>query len=199
MMIAARHPDLFAAAASLSGAVDSNLAANGAVLSLSPTFHGAPRRRDLRPARDPGGPLARPQPDRPRRQPARARPPGSQRQRRPEPGDRRADRSPPTASPAWSRIGSTWPASTCTTCSTRCDPAPVEDYGPGCHTMPNFTREIVDTLAVFDDVFADPPPAPSRFDYDRSSRVSTSGAGTCAPTRSGRSSSCGSRTRARAV
>jgi S-formylglutathione hydrolase FrmB len=42
MMLAARHPDLFAAAASLSGAVDSNLPANGSVLSLSSTFDGAP-------------------------------------------------------------------------------------------------------------------------------------------------------------
>ena len=41
MMLAARHPDLFSAAASLSGAVDSNLAANGAVLSMSSTFDGA--------------------------------------------------------------------------------------------------------------------------------------------------------------
>src|SRR3954471_24727289 len=32
MMFAARHPDLFAAAASLSGAVDSNLPANGVAL-----------------------------------------------------------------------------------------------------------------------------------------------------------------------
>ena len=42
MMLAARHPDLFAAAASMSGAVDSNLPANGAVLSASSTFDGAP-------------------------------------------------------------------------------------------------------------------------------------------------------------
>lgn len=41
MMLAAHHPDLFAGAASLSGAVDSNLPANGAVLSISPTFQGA--------------------------------------------------------------------------------------------------------------------------------------------------------------
>ena len=39
-MLAARHPDLFGAAATLSGAVDSNLPANGAVLSLSSTFDG---------------------------------------------------------------------------------------------------------------------------------------------------------------
>jgi len=41
MMVAAHHPDLFAAASSISGAVDSNLPANGAVLSLSPEFQGA--------------------------------------------------------------------------------------------------------------------------------------------------------------
>lgn len=41
MMLAARHPDLFAAASSLSGAVDSNLPANGAALSASPLLQGA--------------------------------------------------------------------------------------------------------------------------------------------------------------
>src|SRR3954454_19625042 len=41
MMVAAHHPDLFAASSSISGAVDSNLPANGAVLSASPEFQGA--------------------------------------------------------------------------------------------------------------------------------------------------------------
>lgn len=41
IMFAARHPDLFTAAASISGAVDSNLVANGAALSASPALQGA--------------------------------------------------------------------------------------------------------------------------------------------------------------
>ena len=41
MMLAAHHPDVFAAAATLSGAVDSNLPANGAALSVISTFDGA--------------------------------------------------------------------------------------------------------------------------------------------------------------
>ncbi|WP_205696860.1 alpha/beta hydrolase family protein [Conexibacter sp. SYSU D00693] len=40
MMFAARHPDLFVAAASLSGAVDSNLPINGSVLSASSSLDG---------------------------------------------------------------------------------------------------------------------------------------------------------------
>lgn len=41
MMMAARHPDEFAAAASLSGAVDSNWAAGAAAITASPTLQGA--------------------------------------------------------------------------------------------------------------------------------------------------------------
>ena len=41
-----------------------------------------------------------------------------------------------------------------------------KDYGPGCHTPPNFEREITDTLRVFTEEFAHPPAAPSSFGYD---------------------------------
>lgn len=40
-----------------------------------------------------------------------------------------------------------------------------KDYGPGCHTPPNFEREIRDTLAVFTQEFAHPSPTPSSFNY----------------------------------
>jgi hypothetical protein len=40
-----------------------------------------------------------------------------------------------------------------------------KDYGPGCHTVPNFRREIVDTLAVFARVLANPPGPPAELDY----------------------------------
>jgi hypothetical protein len=39
------------------------------------------------------------------------------------------------------------------------------DYGPGCHTPENFTREILDTIAVFEQVFADPPARPKTWSY----------------------------------
>ncbi len=39
------------------------------------------------------------------------------------------------------------------------------DYGPGCHTSPNFKREFADTLASFKQSFAHPRPAPKSFDY----------------------------------
>jgi hypothetical protein len=40
-----------------------------------------------------------------------------------------------------------------------------KDYGAGCHTVPNFQREVVDTLAVFGRVLANPPGPPANFDY----------------------------------
>ncbi|HEX5909105.1 MAG TPA: hypothetical protein VFY44_01350, partial [Thermoleophilaceae bacterium] len=40
-----------------------------------------------------------------------------------------------------------------------------KDYGPGCHTVANFQRETLDTLAVFERVYADPPAAPAKFEH----------------------------------
>ena len=40
-----------------------------------------------------------------------------------------------------------------------------KDYGAGCHTVANFQREILDTLAVFERVFAKPPAPPAKFDH----------------------------------
>jgi hypothetical protein len=40
------------------------------------------------------------------------------------------------------------------------------DYGAGCHSPANFTREISDTLDHFEGVLADPPPPPRRFSYE---------------------------------
>ncbi len=37
------------------------------------------------------------------------------------------------------------------------------DYGPGCHSPANFTRETADILARFETVLADPPAPPVRF------------------------------------
>lgn len=40
-----------------------------------------------------------------------------------------------------------------------------KDYGPGCHTAPNFEREITDTLRVFTRDFAHPASSPANFGY----------------------------------
>ncbi len=40
-----------------------------------------------------------------------------------------------------------------------------KDYGNGCHTPENFTREVLDTLAVFKRNFANPEAAPAGFNY----------------------------------
>jgi len=40
-----------------------------------------------------------------------------------------------------------------------------KDYGSGCHTVPNFRRQTVDTLAAFESLLAQPHPAPATFRY----------------------------------
>ena len=40
-----------------------------------------------------------------------------------------------------------------------------KDYGLGCHTVPNFEREIADSLPVLATAFAHPQPAPASFSY----------------------------------
>jgi S-formylglutathione hydrolase FrmB len=165
MMLAARHPDLFVAAASLSGAVDSNLAANGAVLSASSTFDGAPADAIY-------GPRAS--------QEVRWR------------GHNPLDLAPNlrdlnlqirtangVPNPAIGEGSGSGDVPSCVI-ETGVHEASVDlheqfdafriahawrDYGAGCHTPPNFTREIADTLAAFTPVLARPPAPPATFDY----------------------------------
>jgi pimeloyl-ACP methyl ester carboxylesterase len=165
MMFAARHPDLFVAAASLSGAVDSNLPANGAALSASSTFDGAAPDAIY-------GPRAAQE----------------VRWRGHNPTDlaanlrdldlqvRTADGTPNPS------IGEGEGSGDIPSCIVekgvhmasvnfhqQLDALGIahawKDYGAGCHTVPNFRREVVDTLAVFERVLAKPPGPPARFDY----------------------------------
>ena len=165
MMFAARHPDLFVAAASLSGAVDSNLAANGAALSASSTFDGAAPDAIY-------GPRAT--------QEIRWR------------GHNPTDLAPNlrgldlqvrtangTPDPSIGEGTGSGDIPSCVvergvhmasvSLHERLDalgmPHVWKDYGPGCHTAPNFTREVTDTLAVFERVLANPPAPSTTFDY----------------------------------
>ena len=165
MMLAARHPDLFSSAASLSGAVDSNLPANGAVLSASSTFDGAPVDAIY-------GPRATQE----------------VRWRGHNPTDlannlRSLDLQVRTANgvpnPAIGESPASADGISCVVeggvhgASINLHQAFAtldiehlwQDYGAGCHTVPNFTREIVDTLATFKPLLTDPPKRPSSFDY----------------------------------
>jgi S-formylglutathione hydrolase FrmB len=165
MMFAARHPDLFAAAASLSGAVDSNLPANGAVLSTSSTFDGAAPDAIY-------GPRATQE----------------VRWRGHNPTDlaanlRDLDLQVRTANGIPNpSIGEGEGSGDVPSCIVEkgVQMASVDlhqqldalgirhawtDYGPGCHTVPNFQRQVVDTLAAFARVLADPPRPPAKFDY----------------------------------
>jgi hypothetical protein len=165
MMFAARHPDLFVAAASLSGAVDSNLPANGAVLSASSTFDGAAPDAIY-------GPRATQE----------------VRWRGHNPTDlaanlRDIDLQVRTANgipnPSIGEGEGSGDVPSCVVekgvqmasvdLHQQLDALGIahawKDYGPGCHTVPNFRREIVDTLAVFARVLADPPGPPAKLDY----------------------------------
>jgi S-formylglutathione hydrolase FrmB len=165
LMIAARHPDLFAGAASLSGSVDTNLPANAAAVSLSSTFQGA-------------------QPD------AIYGPRATEevRWRGHNPRDladnlRGLDLQVRSANGVLNTaIGENPLSADSVSCVVELGvytasislhdeltrlgvPHLWKDYGAGCHTVPNFTREIADTLARFTTVFAHPRPRPASFDY----------------------------------
>jgi hypothetical protein len=165
MMIAARHPDLFGEAASISGATDSNLPELGAALSVSSTFDGGAVDAIYGP-----------------------RVTQEVRWRGHNPTDlasnlRGLDLQVRTANgipnPA---IGEELLSLDSVSCvieagvyqgSTSLDqelsrlliPHLWRDYGAGCHTPANFKREITDTITTFAEQFADPPAPPTGFDY----------------------------------
>ena len=165
MMLAARHPHLFSAAASLSGAVDSNIEPNGTVLSFSSTLDGAgydaiygPRAtEEIRWRGHNPWDLA-----------ANLR--GLDLQIRSANG---------TLNPAIGEGGDpndtlscfveegTWNASVSLHQKMKALRLPHAwvDYGAGCHSLQNFRREVIDTLARFKKVFAKPPSAPKTFDF----------------------------------
>ncbi len=165
MMLAARHPDRFVAAASLSGAVDSNLPYLSAALSLSSTFDGAPVDAIY-------GPRA------------------SQevRWRGHNPADladnlRGMDLQVRTANGTLNpAIGEQLLSADFLSCVVEAGvyagsvslhetlgrlgiEHAWRDYGAGCHSLPNFTREVRDTLAVFERVLARRPAAWTAFEF----------------------------------
>ena len=164
-MFAAHHPDLFVAMASLSGAVDSNLPTIGAALSASSTFDGGPVDAIY-------GPRATQE----------------VRWRGHNPTDlaenlRPVDLQVRTANgvldPAIGEGTGSGDAASCVieggvhmasvSLHEELDALGIghewEDYGPGCHTPQNFKREVLDSIARFETVFANPPAPPRTFDY----------------------------------
>lgn len=163
MMLAAEHPDLFADAATLSGAVDSNLPTLAAALSVSPTFQGGTVDAIYGPR---ATQAVRWHGHNPTDLASNLR--GLNLQVRsadgvPAPGIGENPASADTVScfveggvymgtvdfhRALQALGI---------------PHLYRDYGPGCHTVANFTREIADTIAVFARQFAHPPARPMSF------------------------------------
>jgi S-formylglutathione hydrolase FrmB len=166
MMIAARHPDLFADAASISGADDSNRPELAAALSLSSSLQGGAPDAIY-------GPRAtqevRWHGHNPTDLAANLR--GLDLQVRtangvPDPAIGEELLSVDTVScviEAGVHDGSS-------SLNAKLDELGIphlwKDYGPGCHTPENFERQISATLAAFAEEFADPAPEPTAFDYE---------------------------------
>lgn len=165
MMMAARHPDLFAHAASISGAVDSNQLPISTVISIAPTLQGGTMDSIYGPR------LSQ-----------------EVRWRGHNPFDladnlRSLNLQVRTANgildPSIGEDPLSADAASCVVESgvyqaslafnselDRLDiPHAWKDYGNGCHTKPNFKRETVDTLNVLKDQLANPPADPAAFDY----------------------------------
>src|SRR4051812_5361567 len=165
MMFAAHRPDLFAAAASLSGAVDSNLPANGAVLSISPTFQGAqpdaiygPRAtQEVRWHGHNPTDLA----DNLRSVDLQVRSANGV----PNPGIGENPASADTVSCIVEGGVHMASVNLHDALDALHIPHLWHDYGAGCHTKPNFKRELSDTFDTFKKVFVNPPAKPSSFNY----------------------------------
>jgi S-formylglutathione hydrolase FrmB len=165
MMLASRHPDLFMAAGTVSGAVDSNIEATAAVLSVSSTFDGA-------------------EPD------AIYGPRATQevRWRGHNPTDiadnlRGMDIQVRTANGTPNPgIGEGPDPADLASCVVEMGvhgaslsyhdklaaleiPHIWRNYGAGCHTPPNFHRQITDTLDRFEKLFVKSPGRPAPFDF----------------------------------
>jgi len=165
MMLAAHHPDLFAAAATLSGAVDSNLPYLGAALSASSMFDGG--------AFDAiNGPRATQEVRWHGRNPTDL----AENLRDVDLQVRSANGIPnpgigedPASADGVSCVVEEGVYQGTLSFHARLDALGKQhlfkDYGAGCHTVANFHREIVDTLAAFENVLADPPPPPASFDH----------------------------------
>jgi len=166
MMFAARHPDLFGEAASISGAVDSNPAPLAAALSVSPTFqegevdaiYGPRATQEIRWHGHNPTDLAN-----------NLR--GLDLQVRtangiPNPGIGEELLSADSVS-CVIEGGVHWAS---VDFHEKLEELGIphiwDEYGPGCHTPQNFEREITDTMRVFTEEFADPPAPPATFDYE---------------------------------
>jgi S-formylglutathione hydrolase FrmB len=164
-MFAARHPDLFSAVATISGAVDSNLTVNGAVLAISPVLQGGQRDAIY-------GPRLTQEVRWRGHNPADLA--GNLRtldvQVRSANGtlDTGIGENPLSADAASCVVeAGVYAASTSLhdILSRQRIPHLWKDYGDGCHTVPNFKREIADTLTMFTQQLAEPSPTPKAFDY----------------------------------
>lgn len=164
-MLAAEHPDLFADAATLSGAVDSNLPTLAAALSVSPEFQGGAVDAIYGPR---ATQAVRWHGHNPTDLADNLR--GLNLQVRtangiPAPGIGENPASADTASCLIEGGVYMGTVDFHQALQSLRIPHLYDDYGPGCHTVANFKREIRDTLDVFRRQFAHPPARPTSFDF----------------------------------
>jgi S-formylglutathione hydrolase FrmB len=163
--LAARHPDLFGSVATISGAVDSNNTLIGTTMSLASTFDGGAIDAINGPR---GTEEVRWHGTNPTDLASNLR--GMDIQVRtangvlnPEIGE--GD----SPDDAVSCIVENGVYQGSTSFNAKLDELGVDhlwkDYGNGCHTVENFTREVVDTLDVFTENFAHPAAAPQSFNF----------------------------------
>jgi S-formylglutathione hydrolase FrmB len=165
MMLAAQHPDLFGEAASLSGAVDTNFEPIAAVLSASPTFQGGTTDAIYGPQ---ASQEVRWHGHNPTDLAANLR--GLDLQVRtangtPNPGIGENLLSPDSASCLIETGVHQGSIDLNQKLNALHIPHLWKDYGPGCHTVPNFEREISATLRQLTTEFAHPPNKPRSFNY----------------------------------
>jgi S-formylglutathione hydrolase FrmB len=164
-MLAARHPDLFAAVGSISGADDSNLPYLAAALSVSSTFDGGAVDAIY-------GPRATQEVRWHGHNPTDL----AENLRDVDVQVRTADGIPapeigenPASADGVSCVVEQGVYQGSMSLHNRLDAIGkahlYKDYGNGCHTVPNFRRQTVDTLAVFEQLLAHPHPAPTTFRY----------------------------------
>jgi S-formylglutathione hydrolase FrmB len=163
MMLAARHPDMFAAASSLSGTLDTNLPANAAAVTASPALQGAAPDSIY-------GPRAteevRWRGHNPTDLAANLRPVLLQARSAAAVPDPALGEGPADVSTCAVEAGVDTSTTSFHQALQRLQiPHLYERYPTGCHSDPNFKRQITATFDVFARQLARPAPTPTTFTY----------------------------------
>jgi S-formylglutathione hydrolase FrmB len=163
MMLAARHPDMFAAASSLSGTLDTNLPGNGAAVTASPALQGAAPDSIYGPR---AAEEVRWRGHNPTDLAANLRPVLLQARSAAAVPDPALGEGPADVPTCAVEAGVDMSTTNFHQALQRLQiPHLYERYPTGCHSDPNFKRQITATFDVFARQFARPAPPPTTFTY----------------------------------